>query len=89
MSIVGHFDCQRNGAYICFARVLSETGNQSNLQWFASTNIPGSITFNPESGILAPGQSALITITVPFNDCTPGLFIFRGPANTHTISWAC
>jgi hypothetical protein len=26
---------------------------------------------------------------VPLNDCTRGLFAFHGPANTHTISWAC
>jgi len=37
----------------------------------------------------APGQSVLVTITVLFNDCTPGLFFFRGPINTHTITWAC
>lgn len=89
MSIVGHFDCQRNGAYICFARVLSDTSNQSDLHWFASTNVPGNISFSPASGVLAPGQSVLITITVPFTACTPGLFIFRGPINTHTITWAC
>jgi hypothetical protein len=39
--------------------------------------------------VLAPGQSTLITITVPLSDCTRGLFAFHGPANTHTISWAC
>lgn len=89
MSIVGHLDCQKNGAYICFARVLSEASNQSNLQWTSFTNVPGNIIFSPASGVLTPGQSVLITITVPFNDCTTGLFYFRGPANTHTISWAC
>ena len=89
MSIVGHLDCQKNGAYICFARVISEASNQSNLQWVAFTNVPGNIVFSPASGVLTPGQSVLITITVPLNDCTTGLFYFRGPANTHTISWAC
>ena len=89
MSIVGHLDCQKNGAFICFARVLSEAGNQSNLQWIAFTNVPGNIVFSPASGVLASGQSVLITITVPLTACTTGLFFFRGPANTHTISWAC
>jgi len=89
MSIVGHLDCQKNGAYVCFARVLSRTNAQSNLHWFAFTNVPGHITFSPQSGVLAPGQSVLVTITVPFNACTPGLFFFRGPINTHTITWAC
>ncbi len=89
MSLVGHLDCQRNGAYVCFARVLSRADTQTNLKWFAYTNVPGNIVFSPVRGVLAPGQSTLITITVPFNDCTPGLFFFRGPINTHTITWAC
>jgi hypothetical protein len=89
MSIVGHLDCQRNDAYICFARVLSRPNAQSNLHWFAFTNVSGNISFSPSSGVLAPGQSVLVTITVPFNACTPGLFFFRGPINTHTITWAC
>ena len=89
MSIVGHLDCQKNGAYVCFARVLSRSSNQGNLNWVAFTNVPGNIVLSPSSGVLAPGQSTLITITVPLNDCTPGLFFFRGPANTHTITWAC
>src|SRR5579863_1209081 len=54
MSIVGHLDCQSNGAYICFARVLSRPNAQSNLHWFAFTNVPGNITFSPSSGVLAP-----------------------------------
>lgn len=89
MSIVGHLDCQKSGAYICFARVLSRASNQSNLSWSASTNVPGRISFSPASGVLVPGQSVLITITVSFTACTPGLFIFQGPVNTHTITWAC
>ncbi len=89
MSIVGHLDCQRNGAFICLARVISRPSAQNNLHWFAFTNVPGHIVFRPSSGVLAPGQSVLVTIVVPFNDCTPGLFFFRGPINTHTITWAC
>ena len=89
MSIVGHLDCQKNGKFICFARVLSPSNNQSNLKWSAFTNVPGNIGFSPVSGALAPGQSVLITISVPFNACTSGLFFFRGPVNTHTINWAC
>lgn len=89
MSIVGHLDCQKNGAFVCFARVLSRSSNQSNLHWVAFTNVPGSIAFSPASGVLVPGQSVLVTITVPLNACTPGLFFFQGPINTHTITWAC
>ena len=89
MSIVGHLDCQKKGAFVCLARVLSSSNNQSDLHWFAFTNVPGNIGFSPASGVLAPGQSVLVTITVPFSACTQGLFFFRGPVNTHTITWGC
>ncbi|HLX56532.1 MAG TPA: hypothetical protein VKR83_05870 [Ktedonobacteraceae bacterium] len=89
MSFVGHLDCQNNGAYVCLARVLSGSSNQSDLHWTAFTNVPGHIVFSPASGVLAPGQSVLVSITIPLNACTPGLFFFRGPVNTHTITWAC
>lgn len=89
MSLVGHLDCTNNGAYVCLARVLSRSSNQGNLNWTTFTNVPGNIVFSPASGVLAPGQSTLITITIPLNDCTQGLFFFQGPANTHTITWAC
>jgi hypothetical protein len=89
MSIIGHLDCQRTTVYVCQARVLSRSSNQSNLHWTAFTNIPGQIVFSPSGGVLAPGQSVLVTLFVPFTSCTPGLFSFQGPINTHTIAWAC
>ncbi len=89
MSIVGHLDCQRTMVYVCQARVLSRSSNQSDLHWTAFANIPGHLVFSPASGVLAPGQSVLVTISVPFTSCTPGLFYFQGAINTHTITWAC
>lgn len=89
MSIVGHLDCTKTTVYVCQAAVVSRASNQQALRWSTATSVPGRVGFSPASGVLAPGQSLIITITVPFNDCAPGLFIFHGPANTHTISWAC
>jgi hypothetical protein len=89
MSIVGHLDCNRGQTFVCFARVLSRPDAQRSLNWFAFTNVPGHIVFSPSGGSLAPGHSVLVTIFVPFNACTRGLFFFRGPINTHTITWAC
>jgi hypothetical protein len=89
MSLVGHLDCAKGSAYSCAARVLARSSNKGSLRWSTSTTVPGVVAFSPASGVLAPGQSTLITITVPLNDCTRGLFAFHGPANTHTISWAC
>ncbi len=90
MSFVGHLDCsQNNGDYVCLARVISEANAQSNLNWFAYTNVPGGVSFSPQRGTLAPGQSVLVMVFVPLHACTPGLFFFQGPINTHTITWAC
>src|SRR5260370_2184444 len=54
MSILGHRDCQKNTAFVCFARVLSRANNQSNLNWSAYTDVPGNIVFNPSSGSVPP-----------------------------------
>jgi hypothetical protein len=90
MSIVGHLDCSRTStSYTCMAEVLALSSNLGSLGWFASTTVPGNVVFHPARGVLAPGQHVLISITVPLGDCTQGLFVFHGPANTHTISWAC
>jgi hypothetical protein len=90
MSIVGHLDCSRSStSYTCMAEVLALSSNQGSLSWFASTTIPGNIVFQPARGVLAPGQHILLSISIPLGDCTQGLFVFHGPANTHTISWAC
>jgi hypothetical protein len=89
MSLIGHLDCTKDAAYTCAARVLARSSNAGSLRWSVSTTVPGAVVFSPASGVLAPGQSAVVTITVPLSDCTHGLFAFHGPANTHTISWAC
>lgn len=90
MSFVGHLDCtNRNGTYTCLAQVTDRATATSNLHWFGFTNVPGHIVFSPSGGTLAPGQSVLVSIIIPVNDCTQGLFFFRGQVNTHTITWAC
>ena len=90
MSFVGHLDCtNRNGAYTCLAQVTDRVSATSDLHWTGFTNVPGHIVFSPSGGVLVPGQSVLVSIIVPVNDCTRGLFFFRGQVNTHTITWAC
>ena len=89
MSLVGHLDCTLGTAYSCPAAVLARSSNQGSLRWSTSTTVPGQVAFNPSSGVLAPGQQMIVTITVPLGDCTHGLFFFHGPANTHSIGWTC
>ena len=62
---------------------------QSNVHWVSFMNVPGHIVLSPTGDVLAPGQSVLVTIRVPFNACSQGLFFFQGPINTHTITLAC
>lgn len=90
MSFVGHLDCtNKNGAYTCLAKVTDRATATNELHWTGFTNVPGHIVFSPSGGILSPGQSVFVSIIVPVNDCTQGLFFFRGQVNTHTITWAC
>ena len=90
MSFVGHLDCPvSNGAFVCHARVISPASNPGSLRWTSFVNFANNVTFSPGSGILPPGQSVDVFIRIPTNDCTRGLFFFRGPQNTHTITWAC
>jgi hypothetical protein len=90
MSFVGHLDCPvSNGAFVCHARVLSRASNLGPLNWASFVNFATDVTFSPSGGTLAPGASVDVFIHIPTNDCTRGLFFFRGPSNTHTITWAC
>jgi hypothetical protein len=90
MSFVGHLDCPiSNGAYVCHARVLSRASNPGSLNWTAFVNFASNVTFSPGSGTLAPNTSVDVFIHIPTGDCNRGLFFFRGPTNTHTITWAC
>lgn len=90
MSFVGHLDCtNKSGTYTCLAKVTDRATATIDLHWTGFTNVPGHIVFSPSGGVLAPGQSVFVSIIIPVNDCTQGLFFFRGQVNTHTITWAC
>jgi hypothetical protein len=89
MSFIGNQDCKGQTTFVCTAIVSNRKNAQSNLNWFAYVDFPGRVVFNPLNGSLAPNSSMKITITIPLNACTPGLFYFQGPRNTHTITWAC
>lgn len=90
MSFVGHLDCPvSNGDFVCHARVISRASNPGPLHWTSFVNFANNVVFSPGSGTLAPGAAVDVFIHIPINDCTRGLFFFQGPANTHTITWAC
>jgi hypothetical protein len=88
MSIVGHLDCSRTtSVFVCQAAVISGASNQTTLHWVAFANISG-VRFIPSQGSLSPGTRVILTIKIPVYECS-GTFFFRGPVNTHTISWQC
>ncbi len=90
MGLSGHADCTKtsSGGYVCEVVVSSLASAQSDLHWFATTNLSG-IGFSPSGSVLGPGQSVLVRISVPAGVCGPGLFFFHGPINTHSTSWVC
>lgn len=90
MGLSGHADCTKtsSGGYVCEVVVSSLASAQSDLHWYATTNLSG-IGFSPSGSVLGPGQSVLVRISVPAGVCGPGLFFFHGPINTHSTSWVC
>src|SRR5947209_8490555 len=78
--------------WICTAVLSSDPTNQSNLDWSASTSSSSGIYFTPQSGILTPGQSLQVTISVPNAACinaSNGSFTFTGPENAVNVPWIC
>ena len=90
MGLSGHADCTKtsSGGYVCAVVVSSLASAQSDLHWFATTNLSG-IGFSPAGSVLGPGQNILVRISIPAGVCGPGLFFFHGPINTHSTSWVC
>lgn len=88
--IVGKANCiDLTQIFECHVKIVARASNAGPLNWTAFTTIPGSITFTPSSGVLAPGDNILVSIFVPDTICTHGSFSFRGPSNTRTVAWAC
>ena len=78
-----------SNTYICTVHVMARSSNPAPLHWVAFTTVANDITFTPSSGTLTPGQNILVTVYIPKSDCKKGAFTFRGPSNTHSITWSC
>ncbi len=85
-SLMGNQGCQlAGGNYVC-AVTLTHTSQMANLNWTTSANSIPSITFSPATGTLAPGQSALVEVSIAQNDCANGaVIVFTGPANSVAV----
>lgn len=78
-----------SGIFICTVHIVARSSNHGSLRWVAFTTIANNITFTPSNGTLSPGQNILVNIYIPKTDCKQGVLTFRGPSNTHTITWSC
>ncbi len=77
-----------SGTWTCIVTVGESSSSQGNLTWSASSYVGAS--FNPTSGTLQPGQTAMVSISVPDTTClASATFAFRGPANTVNVPWSC
>lgn len=76
-----------SGDWNCNVNLTASAGS-GTLSWSAQTYLAG-VTFAPQNGVLAPGQSEQVSILVPDNACSYSSFNFAGPANTVAVSWAC
>jgi|GEM_PF-982128 len=78
-----------NNAWTCTLTLTEDPSSQGNLNWSASTDLSGA-TFNPSSGMLSPGKSAQVTVTIPGSSCTKGTFNFAVQGgSTVPVSWTC
>jgi hypothetical protein len=75
-------NCTNNVNWSCVVTVSALTVNVVDTNWNASSNAPG-VTFSLTSGILKPGASVQVTVTIPATDC-PGNnnFYFYVPGST-------
>jgi hypothetical protein len=88
----GNTDCsyRRSANWSCQVTLSRIDGLHKNLRWSAwGSGIPG-ITFHPARGLLPPGSSVLVNITIPNTVCPASAnFIFKGLHNTISIPWSC
>lgn len=88
-SLNGNTDCKyaASAGWSCVV-TLSNTSNQSSLNWSASSS---GASFRPSQGTLSPGQTTQVSVSVPANTVCPTKIdlAFKGPANTVHVSWSC
>jgi hypothetical protein len=73
----------------CPATLISDPGNQADLNWSASGSGDGRPTFSPSGGTLSPGQQMDVTITLDTTCPASAHFTFTGGASPRTALWNC
>ncbi|HYX51571.1 MAG TPA: hypothetical protein VE843_17620, partial [Ktedonobacteraceae bacterium] len=79
-----------NSGWVCNASLSNYKNSGRDLNWTASSNGVSGATFIPSHGVLSPGQTTQVTITIPNMVCpSQGDLIFKGPGNITDILWNC
>jgi hypothetical protein len=90
--ITANSDCTYNNGWSCSDTVSLNSNNPGDptINWSASSSING-VTFSPASGVVAPGQSITVSISVPSMSCPAnGQITFAGQgAGSATVNWKC
>lgn len=91
-SIFSNTDCTYNNNWTCVITVTANQGNPVNTLWQVSATTSLGVTFSETSGMLAPGASVQVTITIASTDC-PGYnsFTFTGGLFNpeDSLQWSC
>ena len=76
--------------WTCTATVTADPGNQADLTWTTGYMGVGGTTFTPSTGMLPPGQSKSVTVSVPDTECPlTNTFTFFGPVNNASVTYSC
>ncbi len=85
--IVGLPGCVPSGYWnICPETLAMSQNSQGILKWSASSNGLPYMLFTPKSGILSPGQTQFVRVSIPYY-IDSGTILFIGPGNTVNAQW--
>jgi hypothetical protein len=85
--IVGLPGCVPSGYWnICPETLAMSQNSQGILKWSASSNGLPYMLFTPKSGILSPGQTQFVHVSIPYY-LNSGTISFIGPGNTANAQW--
>ena len=88
----GDLNCSysANQGWSCTASLSSYSNAQGNLSWTAASSGVSGVIFTPSHGVLSPGQTTHVTITIPNMTCpAQANLMFKGPKNITDILWNC
>lgn len=91
--LVGNTACTYTAdtSWSCSVTLSRADNLQQNLKWSTHSSVPvPGLVLSPSSGVLPPGGTQVVAITVPFMPCPNDATIyFKGPGNVVKLPWKC